>query len=212
MKINSTENFSFESRLSSKTNSSLSFEDFLCLKLFDQYIRNIPQELRLCTESVEVCDYGVTLVARDIIPRLPNECLTCSQGMAFGEREVFNRTLDETEVLFLFGCVLSEKLKNSSNRLSNALRKEFNRKSIEVKFRSFVATSEGHYQQFWPKAERKLNFRRLPEDVGNGSHSFDFLFVTSPVSRPLSRHVIAIECQPMSEKSLDFVSARNHFL
>jgi hypothetical protein len=206
------------SKSAPKAEFGANLEDFLCRKWFHDLIRAIEWEQRLCSAAKDVCDYGATLVARDIVPRLPEECLQCARDHAFGQRKRVNANVTEAEVVIVLGCDLrsrdGQRLVASLRRMANALKREFAGRGVRTHFRSVFAMGDGVYRRFWPKSESELDLRRVPFETRNLSHSLDFLFVTSSPERPLSRHVILVECAVgcAEDALLDFGSARTHLL
>ncbi|CAG2113428.1 unnamed protein product [Medioppia subpectinata] len=177
-------------------------------------IKQFVKKRELCFNSRDFCDFGTTLVFREIIERLPEECLVCGENHRFGERRRETAT-KEAEVLFVIGCDLESRdgreMARNLNRISNALKREFEKRSILTTFRTISLNSEKKYSDFWPKNDLNLRLNGIPISR-NINQSFDFLFVTSRQPRA-SRHVILVQCgDGCEERDVDFQSARNHVL
>ena len=197
------------------------FQDFLCEKFFEKVVKNIEREKNFCENSENFCNYGTTLVKREhVLQRLPNECLECTREHRFGQRRRVISKQSTNEVIFIIGCDLetdasARGLKRGLIRFGNQMKREFNKSQIITEFKVLFAEK---YSDFWPNFDQKLSrslSRTLTRVSANISHSFDFLLKMPRVTRPVNRHVVAVECRPMSDESeshVDFVAARNHFL
>lgn len=212
----------------------MNFNDFLCEKYFQKFIKNIKREKDFCENSDDFCDFGVTLIKRDfLIQRLPNDCLKCAENHFFGQRLVYNTSgasnasgsslssySSTSEVIFVINCDFDSKpdLKSILIQFSKDLKKTFKK---TLKFKTFfrISGKTKKYSNFWPNFDKNfsqtLKRNLLNAFKSNKSHSFDFLLELPRVTRPLARHVFLVECARGHEEDdshVDAISARNHVL